>query len=162
MRAFGGVAVKTAETIEAQEERKKAEKSTVSRAHNSTPVSTKQPEDGTERLKPFRFKPGISGNPGGRPKRDLASEIAQALFEQDGPAIFAAFQRVLRKGSPYAFQVLADRAFGKLKEVHQVEHGPYHDASDEEIEKRIAELKAKLGWPAESTTDQTTPDTKIK
>jgi hypothetical protein len=67
---------------------------------------------------------------------------------------------VLRKGSPYAFQVLAHRAFGKLKEVHQVEHGPYHAASDEEIEKRIAELKAKLGWPAEPTTDETKQETK--
>jgi ribosomal protein S11 len=41
-----------------------------------------------------------------------------------GLAIFAAFQRVLRKGSPYAFQILADRAFGKLKETHVIEHSP--------------------------------------
>jgi hypothetical protein len=30
-------------------------------------------------LKPW--KPGQSGNPGGRPKRDLAAEIARAIFE---------------------------------------------------------------------------------
>jgi len=41
--------------------------------------------------------------------------------------------------------VLADRAFGKLKEIHQIEHSPFRDASDEDIEKHIAELKAKLG-----------------
>jgi ribosomal protein S11 len=37
------------------------------------------------------------------------------VFEQDGQAIFDAFRKLLRKGSPYAFQVLADRAFGKMK-----------------------------------------------
>jgi hypothetical protein len=51
----------------------------------------------------------VSGNPGGRPRIDLAAEIARALFENDGEAIYAAFQKVLRKGSPYAFQVLSDR-----------------------------------------------------
>ena len=48
------------------------------------------------------------------PKVDLAAEIARALFEQDAPAIFAAFQKVLRKGSPYAFEVLSDMAFRRL------------------------------------------------
>jgi hypothetical protein len=114
--------VKTAESIERQESRKKDAKSSVFCAHNNTPISTKQPRNGTERLKPFRFQPGQSGNPGGRPKVDLAAEIAKALFDQDAEAIFAAFQKVLRKGSPYAFQVLSDRAFGKMKETIAHEH----------------------------------------
>ena len=100
-------------------------------------------------MKPW--KPGQTGNPAGKngwqERRDLAAEIARAIFENDGPAIYAAFAKVLRKGSPYGFQVLADRAFGKLKEVHQIEHSPYKDMSDEDIEKRIEELKRKLGWP---------------
>jgi hypothetical protein len=36
-------------------------------------------------LKPW--KPGQSGNPGGRPKRDLAAEIARSIFERDPEAI---------------------------------------------------------------------------
>jgi ribosomal protein S11 len=75
----------------------------------------------------------------------LAAEIARAIFEQDAQAIFEAFRKVLRKGSPYAYQVLSDRAYGKLKETHRIEHTPFEAASDEDIEKRIAELKAKLG-----------------
>jgi hypothetical protein len=139
--------VKTAATIEAQEERKKDEKDNVFCAHNSTPVSTKKPRDGTKRLKPFRFQPGVSGNPGGRPKTDVASEIAQALFTNNPELIYEAFLKVLRKGSPYGFQVLADRAFGRLKETHAIEHSPYKDVSDEDLRKSIEELKRKLGWP---------------
>lgn len=96
-----------------------------------------------ENLNPW--KPGQSGNPGGRPKVDVASVLARAVIEENFAEIKAAFSKVLKKGSPYAFQVLSDRAYGKLREVHQIEHGPYHDASDEQIEQRIAELKAKLG-----------------
>lgn len=75
---------------------------------------------------------------------DLAAEIARAAFEQDGEAIFAAFQKLLRKGSPYAFQVLRDRAFGKLKETHAIEHSPYKGVS-EDLRARIKELQEKLG-----------------
>jgi hypothetical protein len=98
-------------------------------------------------LKPW--KPGQTGNPAGKngwqERRDLAAEIARAIFENDGEAIYAAFAKMLRKGSPYAFQVLSDRAFGKLKEVHQIDHSPYRDMSDGDIEKRIEELNSKLG-----------------
>ena len=143
--------MKTAELIERQESRKEDDKSGVFRAHNSAPVSTKRDrQKDIERLKPFRFQPGKSGNPGGRPKVDLAAEIARALFEQDASAIFAAFQKVLRKGSPYAFQVLSDRAFGKLKETHAIEHSVYKDLSNEDLEAKIKKLEEKLGCrPAE-------------
>jgi len=61
---------------------------------------------------------------GGIPKHDLAAELARAIFEEDPDAIKAAFTRMLHKGSPYAFQVLADRAYGKLKESVALELGP--------------------------------------
>lgn len=69
-------------------------------------------------LKPF--VKGQSGNPGGKPKHDIAREIAQAIFENDADAIYAAYAKAMRSGNAYAFTVLADRAFGKLKET--VEH----------------------------------------
>jgi hypothetical protein len=66
---------------------------------------------------------------------------------------------VLKKGSPYAFAVLADRAFGRLKETHAIERTPYTDASDEDIEARILELKRKLGWPgSEPPAAETKPN----
>jgi hypothetical protein len=127
-QAFGGRVVKTAQTIERQESRKEDEKMAKTPrfpSENSSPVNSKRGPGrygDARQLKPYWFQPGVSGNPGGRPKVDLAAEIARALFEQDGQAIFEAFRKVLRKGSPYAFQVLSDRAYGKLKETHQIEH----------------------------------------
>jgi hypothetical protein len=73
---------------------------------------------GTPNLKPF--KPGQSGNPGGRPKNDRAKDIAQAIFENDAEAIYTAFARALRNGGAYAFSVLADRAYGKIKETREI------------------------------------------
>lgn len=67
-----------------------------------------------------QFKPGQSGNPGGKPKNDLAKEIAQAIFENDADAIYKAFRKALLKGSAYTFKELADRAYGKVKE--RIEH----------------------------------------
>jgi hypothetical protein len=73
---------------------------------NSSPVSSTHARYGDAwQLKPWQWKLGQSGNPGGRPKVDLAAEIARALFENDGEAIYAVFQTVLRKGNPYAFRV---------------------------------------------------------
>ena len=96
------------------------------------------------RIKPFQWKPGQSGNPGGKPKVDLAAEIARAIFENNGPAIYAAFSKALRKGDAYAFKELADRAFGRLKETHQHEISPYKDMSDEDLVKRVKQLEREL------------------
>ena len=67
-----------------------------------------------ENLKPW--KPGQSGNPGGRPKRDVASEIARAVFEGNEEAIYRAMLKALKKGNPKVFKELADRGFGKLSQ----------------------------------------------
>jgi hypothetical protein len=67
-----------------------------------------------ENLRPW--KPGQSGNPGGRPKRDLAAEIAQAIFERDAEAIGSVFAAELRKGNSKLFTALADRAYGKPRQ----------------------------------------------
>jgi hypothetical protein len=67
-----------------------------------------------ENLKPW--KPGQSGNPGGRPKHDVASDIACAVFEGNEEAVYRAMRKALLKGDPKVFAVLADRAYGKLKE----------------------------------------------
>lgn len=88
--------METAQSIEEQEERKQAEKTGRVATQNNGPVSGKRGR--VENLKPW--PKGVSGNPGGRPKVDLAAEIARLIFEQDGPAIFAAFQKMLPKGSP--------------------------------------------------------------
>lgn len=76
-----------------------------------------------ENLKPW--KPGQSGNPGGRPKHDVASEIARAVFEGNEEAIYRAMLKALKKGNPRVFKVLAERGFGKLTqraEIRGIEH----------------------------------------
>jgi Family of unknown function (DUF5681) len=66
-----------------------------------------------ENLKPW--KKGQSGNPAGRPKRDLSADVAAAVFEENFEAIYRAMRKKLLKGDPKVFAVLADRAFGKVK-----------------------------------------------
>jgi|SRR6185437_6329023 len=114
---------RTADSIETT----KAQKPTENTGENK---ETPKKRGRVENLKPW--KPGQSGNPGGRPKNDLAKEIAQAVFEQNGPAIYQAMGAALLKGNAYAFDVIACRAFGKLKE--KVEH-----SVDEALLQRLAE-----------------------
>jgi hypothetical protein len=88
------------------------------------------------------WKPGQSGNPGGKPKHDIASEIAQAVFAENPELIYKAFAKALSKGNAYAFQVVADRAFGKLKE--KVELG-----GDTELLARLAAGRKRSATKAE-------------
>lgn len=60
------------------------------------------------------FQPGQSGNPGGRPKNDMAKEIAQAIFEENVPAIKKAYLKLLKRGSLGAFELLSNRAYNKV------------------------------------------------
>ena len=113
----------------------------------------------TARVAPWRFKPGQSGNPGGKPKHDIAKEIAQAIFLNNAEMIYAAYTKMLRRGNAYCFQVLSDRAFGKLKERHEVEVGPYRDMTEDELRERIAKLQEELGvLPAHIEDDTPKPN----
>ena len=64
-----------------------------------------------------RFEPGQSGNPSGRPKRDLPAEIAQAVFEKHPKKIAEAMFKALMKGRAKVFKELADRGYGKVAET---------------------------------------------
>ena len=86
--------------MEAQEKRKKAEKTSVSCADNSAPVRAKRDRrKEAERIKLYQFKPGI-GQSGGRPKHDLAADIARAIFENDAEAIYAAYAKGAAQRQP--------------------------------------------------------------
>jgi hypothetical protein len=98
-----------------------------------------------QNLKPW--PKGVSGNPAGRPKNDISVQIAQAVFENNPEAIYQGMVRALKKGDARVFKVLADRAYGKVKE--QVEFGRRDDLramSDAELNTGIAELMESLGF----------------
>lgn len=51
----------------------------------------------------------------GRPK-DTAADIARKAFENNQQAIYEAYSKKLMAGDSYAFSVLSDRGFGKMKQ----------------------------------------------
>lgn len=84
------------------------------------------------------FIKGVSGNPGGKPKYDIAAEIARAVIEGNQEEIYKAFVSALRKGNAYAFSVLADRGYGKVKEI--VEHQGTVDVNIQSVRAEIETL----------------------
>jgi hypothetical protein len=62
----------------------------------------------------------------------LAAEIAEAIFAENGPALYRAYLKGALKGNGYIFEALANRAFGKMKETIAHERSPYQDTSDAE------------------------------
>lgn len=103
---------KTAQTVEESKE--------VGGVSHGKDSATKKPRHPNSLKNLIPYVKGQSGNPSGRVKNDIAAEIARAIFENDAEAIYRAFAKGLRSGNAYAFSVLADRGFGKLKE--KVEH----------------------------------------
>jgi hypothetical protein len=152
--------MKTADTIEQQEERKKTrdDRSEDPRSlrENTQPVTQKKSryEGYGKRIAKWQWKPGVSPNPGGRPKNDVAQEIARAVFENNAEALYKAYSKAALKGNAYAFKELADRAYGKLKESIHAEISPYHEYTDEELEKHIKELQEKLGFSTDEELQQ--------
>ena len=91
-----------------------------------------------QNLKPW--PKGVSGNPGGRPKSDLASEIARAVFENNPQAIYQGMLRALKKGNARVFAVLADGLYGKVKAQIEMDVG----ASEALVERLIARRRRAL------------------
>jgi len=109
-----------------------------------------------QNLKPW--PKGVSGNPAGRPKSDVSSEIARAIFENNAEAIYRGMARRLAKGDARLFKILAERAYGKVKEqveldfsqsiVEQLQSGRrrvLEGLNDAELCERIEQLQRQLG-----------------
>lgn len=105
---------KTADSIE---EAKALKETETEQSPSEAPQKKERPAYQRGLVAPW--KPGQSGNPSGRPKNDLARQIAQAIFENNGEAAYNALSAALLKGNAYVFKELAERAYGKLKETHQ-------------------------------------------
>lgn len=100
--------------------------------------------------KEYRWKPGQSGNPGGRPKRKVLSDAYRAALEQEVPgdkkgrtwAEFIADQMVMEaaKRKVPAAAELADRTEGKARQAFEVKSSLIDDLAD--IVKRARERAA--------------------
>lgn len=66
------------------------------------------------------YEKGVSGNPGGLPGTDMAAKIARAALETCGAEIAFGMAKQMRNGNAYAFSVMADRAYGKVKQGHEI------------------------------------------
>ena len=98
------------------------------------------------RIARWRWKQGQSGNPSGKRRNDLSREIARAVFENNPDAIYRAMTRAILQGSAYAFKEVADRGYGKVQNSIEVtgQDGGLADLSNEELDRRINQLLAKL------------------
>jgi hypothetical protein len=138
--------MKTSDSIAEQDERKQARGDEDSLPATTQPVTQKHTRGDasyTAHIAPWKWRPGQSGNPSGK-RNDLAAEIARAVFENNAEALCKAFCKMALRGSAYAFQVLADRAYGKLKESRVIEHAPFQDVSTPDLEAKIAKLEAEF------------------
>lgn len=117
-----------------------------------------------------RFKPGVSGNPGGRPKYWLTPEkireILSRLLNETEPRlrdmlgldsgypasdkwVASIIIKGIENGDASRFAYLLDRAIGKVKEaVDRPDELEKIDMTPEQRNARIAELLAKDGPPA--------------
>jgi hypothetical protein len=125
---------RTAQQIEEDKQRKRI----TARSDKAGPGKRKRKgvhPNSLRNLKPY--KKGMSGNPSGKPGYDVAARIARLVFDIEGPAIAAGMAKQLRSGNAYAYSVLADRAFGKIKNTTEIS-GP---------EGRAIELQVKVVKP---------------
>lgn len=72
------------------------------------------------------YPKGVSGNPSGLPGTDVAARIARRIFELNEARVYMAQAEQLLEGGAYNFSVLADRAYGKIKDRHEIS-GPDGD-----------------------------------
>jgi hypothetical protein len=72
-------------------------------------------------LDSHKFKPGQSGNPGGRPKSEhISKALKRLLAAGDTDRIAKALIRLAKKGNVSAAREIADRTEGKPRQAHDV------------------------------------------
>jgi len=123
-----------------------AKTQTKSSAENSGKNSGARKRGRVENLTPHNFKPGQSGNPGGRPKKTLLSDASREWLEQIDPktgktnAQLAAEMvgKKLLEGSAEHYRSMGDRTEGKPPQAITI--GGSLDFEVEKIDERINSL----------------------
>jgi hypothetical protein len=103
-------------------------------------------------LKPW--KPGQSGNPGGRPKKRILDEHLSEMLEANDGEDAKAIARVLiekaKDGELRAVQLIAERTQGRPTQAVELSgidgrRLEIQNMTDEQLDQRIADLAKELG-----------------
>lgn len=130
-------------------------------------------------LKPYHWKPGISGNPGGRPKGQLTVEQVQSIFQEIAKlpiseiekisidknesgiraSVAMTFMQALKSGDAARLSFLLDRAVGKVKDVVEAHNHDHKEALDTVPKKTLGEYLKYVqgGTDAEQDPPRATP-----
>jgi hypothetical protein len=134
---------KTAEQIETL-------KAAKTKGDGSPGTSTVSKRGNAERIAPWRWQPGQSGNPGGRRKSDAARALCRAIIESNSEAIYKSLTRSILQGSAYTFSVVSDRGFGKLKDsLELTDQCDVRALTDEELNSELEAIIRKLAGDPE-------------
>ena len=113
--------------------------------NSHTSVGNRNAQFAANTLKPFKWKPGQSGHlTGQRPNIDTARNIAKKIFENNQEALYKAYGKAALRGNAYCFEVLANRAYGKLKERIEYEVSEYREVSEKALIDRIQQLESNI------------------
>jgi hypothetical protein len=111
-------------------------------SHNSGESSVKR-RGNPQNLKPW--KPGHSGNPGGRPKRKPITDVLLRMLSnpEQCEAIVAVWLKQAKKGSINHLREMLDRVEGRVPQPLSVSGHVTHEMTDEE-KARAREVLARM------------------
>jgi hypothetical protein len=94
------------------------------------------------------FKPGQSGNPGGRPKNRFVSDALKEKAKEEGAKLALALWKTAISGDVKAIQIVLDRVEGKV-----VEHVVTTSAEDilEALEEAESKIERKYAGDPEAS-----------
>jgi hypothetical protein len=108
--------MRTAQQIEAVQQRNSEEAPRKRKPGARGPAPGFKPKPNSLKNLVAPWREGESANPSGLPGYDVAAKISRKIFELNDKAVYEGMAAELISGKPYAFEVMANRAYGKVKE----------------------------------------------
>ena len=109
---------------------------------NNSPVTDEIMQENADERYPNRFKPGQSGNPGGRPRKTKEEELLLEQLKELTPLALQKMKKMLENDHVAALakvriiEIILERTFGKVESAVKVTN------TQESVEAAQAELEA--------------------